>query len=185
MSGRRGTIAVFCSSRIPQGHPAYEEARLTGQLLAEAGFAVCSGGYQGLMEAVSRGAREAGGHTIGVTLSAFDPRPPNRWIIEEIKMTSYLARIQRLVDLADGYLALAGGMGTLAEMSATWSLLQIKAIPRRPGVLLGASWARLMEAFRRELIIWEADYELWQLAATPAQAVALLTKASPCAGERR
>jgi len=137
------------------------------------------------MEAVSHGAREAGGHTIGVTLSAFDPRPANRWIAEEIKMPSYLSRIQCLIDLADGYLALLGGMGTLTEMSATWSLLQIKAIPRRPCVLLGANWARLMEAFQRELIIWEADYELWQLAGTPAQAVALLTKASPHVGEQR
>jgi len=184
MPGYRGTITVFCSSRILEGDARYEEARLAGRLLAEAGFIVCSGGYQGLMEAVSRGAKEAGGHTIGVTLASFDPRPPNRWIIEEVKMPSFVTRVEHMVGLADGYLVLPGGMGTLAEMSVTWSLLQINAIPRRPCVLLGDAWARLLEAFRRELVVLERDYALLQPAATPSEAVARLAQACVPGGGR-
>ncbi len=179
----RGRIAVFCSSRVIEGDPRYEEAHLVGRLLAEAGFAVCTGGYQGLMEAISRGAREAGGHTIGVTLAAFDPRPPNRWIVEEIKAPTFAERVQKLIMLGDGYLALAGGMGTLAEVSMAWSYLQIGAVPRRPCVLLGLAWVRLLDAFRRELIIAERDYALLQTAATPAEAVALLAAACPSGRE--
>lgn len=183
MTRRQATITVFCSSRIPEGDPRYEEARLTGRLLAEAGFDVCCGGYQGLMEAICRGAREAGGHTIGVTLAAFDPRPPNRWVVEEIKAATFAGRVQKLIELGDGYLALPGGMGTLAEVSMTWSYLQIGAVPRRPCVLLGPTWARLLDAFRRELIIAERDYTLLQIAATPAEAVALLAAACLSVGE--
>jgi hypothetical protein len=129
------------------------------------------------MEAISRGAREAGGHTIGVTLKLFDPRPANPWVAEECKMPTYLTRIERLITLADGYVALPGGMGTLTEMASTWSLLQLRAIPPRPAILLGESWARLLEAIRRDLIIPESDFACWQLAATPTEAVEMLSAA--------
>jgi hypothetical protein len=179
MTSDRGKIAIFCSAKTRQGEAAYEEAQLLGRLLAQAGFTVCSGGYQGSMEAVSRGAREAGGRTIGVTLAQFDPRPANPWVAKEIKMPTYLSRIERLITLADGYIALPGGMGTLTEMAATWSLLQLQVIPARPAILLGEGWARVLEAMRRELVIPEADFARWQLAASANEAAELLAAAIP------
>ncbi len=170
-------VAVFGSARTPETDPRYAAARRVGRLLAEAGLTVCSGGYDGLMAAVSRGAREAGGHTIGVTLALFDPRPANPWIVEEIKMPTYLSRMERLIELADGYLVLPGGTGTLTEMGATWSLRQIRAIPPRPCVLLGESWARLWQALQRELTVSAEELAVWQCAATPEDAADILVRA--------
>ena len=79
------TITVFGSSRPRAGDPYYEEARQLGDALAARGFAVCSGGYGGVMEAVSRGAKEAGGKTLAVTAKFFRSRA-NAWIDEEISV---------------------------------------------------------------------------------------------------
>ena len=185
MSIHRGTITVFGSSQVQEGDSRYTEARGIGRLLTKAGFAICCGGYGGLMEAVSRGAREGGGHTIGVTLDIFSLRPANSWIVEEQRNPTYLARVERMIALGDGYLELSGGIGTLSEVAMAWSLLQIHSLPPRPHVLLGKAWANMVEAFRRNLIIREDDYRLLQLAETPEEAVALLEKAIPAEEVRR
>jgi uncharacterized protein (TIGR00725 family) len=78
-------ITVFGTARSKEGDADYEEARLLGRLLAEAGHTVCTGGYAGAMEAVSRGAHEAGGHVVGVTLEPWANKfqlQVNRWVRE-------------------------------------------------------------------------------------------------------
>lgn len=170
-------VTVFGSAQIPEGDPRYQRAELAGRLLAEAGFAVCSGGYQGLMAAVSRGCQAAGGPTIGVTLKTFDPRPCNPWIDQEIKAPSYLARMERMISLGQGYLVLDGGIGTLTELGMAWSLLQIGEIPRRPCVLLGEAWSQFLTFSRSHLVVREADYALLACAADAAEAVRRLAEA--------
>lgn len=93
-------ISVFGSSAPQPGSGAYEEARRVGELLAQAGFAVATGGYSGTMTAVSQGASEAGGHVIGVTsaqIEQFRPLGPNRWVAEEIKFETLRDRLLHLV----------------------------------------------------------------------------------------
>ncbi len=172
-------VTVFGSSQITEGDPRYARAEATGGLLAQAGLVVCSGGYQGLMAAVSRGAKSAGGSTIGVPLAAFDPRPCNRWIDQEIKMGTFMARMERMIALGDAYLVLGGGIGTLTELGMVWSLLQIGEIPRRPCLLLGESWAEFLDFARGHLVVREADYGLLTCAADPEQAARLLAAAWP------
>src|ERR1041384_696168 len=94
-------ITVFGSSRPLEGDPDYEEARPLGRALAGAGFAVCSGGYGGVMAAVSRGAKERGGKTYGVTADFFTASKANEWIDVEVRMHTWQERLFELVRLAD------------------------------------------------------------------------------------
>ena len=99
------TIAVFGSSRREADSAFYREAYELGGVLARAGYAVLTGGYEGSMEAASRGAREAGGRVIGVTCAIFDPRPANPWLTEEIKAATLLDRLAVMIARADGFLS--------------------------------------------------------------------------------
>jgi uncharacterized protein (TIGR00730 family) len=169
------TIAVFGGSAPTEGSPGYEEARHVGRLLAEAGFTVMNGGYMGTMEAVSRGAKEASGHTLGITSATFYWRgiQANPWIDREEKAPDLLSRLRRLTQ-ADGFLVLRGSLGTLTEFSLTWSLLQTRTIAPVPFVLLGPHWQRILDAFVANSYAHPQDLALIQVADTPEKAVALL-----------
>ena len=168
-------IAVFGGSAPRQGSPGYEEAQRVGRLLAKAGFTVMNGGYMGTMEAVSRGAKEAGGHTVGITSEAFYWRgiQTNPWIDREEKTPDLLSRLRRLSQ-ANGFLVLKGSIGTLTELSLTWSLLQIRAIPPVPFVLLGPHWRRVLDTFVTNSYARPQDLALIQVADTPEEAIAFL-----------
>src|SRR5258708_7157781 len=144
MVDKKKVITVFGSSRPEEGHAEYAEAVELGKALAEAGFAVCTGGYGGVMEGVSRGAREAGGRVLAVTSSFFKPRA-NRWVDEEITMATWQERLFELVRLGDGYVACKGGTGTLVELAVVWEMLNKKAMERRPFVVLGNFWQPILE----------------------------------------
>ncbi|UCC61598.1 MAG: LOG family protein [Anaerolineae bacterium] len=168
-------VAVFGGSAPTEDSAGYQEARRAGRLLAEAGFAVMNGGYMGTMEAVSRGAKEAGGLTLGITSAAFSRRgiQANAWIDREEKAPDLFSRLRRLTQ-ADGFLALKGSVGTLTEVSLTWTLLQIRAISPAPLVLLGTHWRRVLDAFAADSYVRPQDLALIQVANTQEEAVALL-----------
>src|SRR3990172_2773562 len=120
-------ITVFGSSSPAPGEPAYEEARRLGDLLARAGHCVFTGGYMGTMEAVSRGAAEAGGHTVGVTcdqIEVWRQAKANTWVREERRFAALRERLYTLVEGCDAALALPGGVGPLAEIATMWSQMQ-------------------------------------------------------------
>jgi len=169
----RKVISVFGGSHLPEGSPAYEEARRLGRLLARAGFTVMSGGYSGVMAAVSRGACEAGGHTIGVTLAAFDrwPLPSNPWLREERKAPDLFTRHQWLIAEADGIILLPGGVGTLAELFVTWNLLQIGGMASKPVVLVGWEWRKVLEHLMGHLHLQTRDLKLIQVVETVEEGV--------------
>ncbi len=136
-------VTVFGGSLPRPGEPAYRNAYELGKLLGAAGFAVLTGGYIGTMEAVSRGAAEAGGHVIGVTcdeIEAWRPVKPNRWVQEERRFPTLKARLDALIEGCDAAIALPGGVGTLTEIALMWSQMQIEAIPIRPLILVGEGW---------------------------------------------
>src|ERR1700733_6054580 len=126
------TVTIFGSSLPAEGSKAYLEAQSLGRLLAEAGFAVCNGGYSGIMEASARGAREAGGHTIGVTCIVWQ-RPANPFIAEEIRTRSFPERLMTLVERGDAYVVLPGGTGTLAELALCWEMMNKASLSRTVG----------------------------------------------------
>lgn len=101
------TITVFGSSRPSHGHPHYEMALELGTQLASRGFTVCSGGYGGVMEAVSRGAKQAGGHTIGITAEMFSSRA-NAWLDEIVSVKTWQERLFALIEQSSAYVACPG-----------------------------------------------------------------------------
>src|SRR3990172_5346318 len=122
-------VSVFGGSQPKEGTPAYEEARSLGELLAQQGHTVLTGGYIGTMEAVSRGAAEAGGHVIGVTcedIERWRPVRRNAWVMEEWRRKTLLERLRSLIDNCQAAFALPGGPGTLTEISLTWNLMVIQ-----------------------------------------------------------
>jgi len=143
-------VSVFGSSSPPPGSPEYERARAAGRRLAEAGFAVQTGGYGGVMAAACRGAVEAGGRAIGVTcarLEAWEPgRRTNPWVLEEVRYDDLRDRLLHLVERAAGVLVLPGGVGTLAELALAWNLALVGEAPPRPIVAAGPAWRRAVDA---------------------------------------
>jgi uncharacterized protein (TIGR00730 family) len=171
-------ITVFGSSHPQDGHEDYAEALELGRALATAGFAVCTGGYGGVMEAVSRGASDAGGHVLAVTSSFFRSRA-NRWVKEETSMPTWHERLFELVRLGDGYVACKGGTGTLVELAVVWEMLNKKAMEQRPFVVLGDFWHpiidRVGEVERGRTSRWgEPRDPLVHQAPTPAEAATFL-----------
>ncbi|MEW6030610.1 MAG: LOG family protein [Chloroflexota bacterium] len=136
-------VAVFGGSQPKEGDAAYAEAQELGRLLAERGHTVLTGGYIGTMEAVSRGAFEAGGHVIGVTCAEIEKWRAvgaNRWVKEEWKKETLIERLQAIVEGSDAAMALPGGPGTLTEIALTWNLMIIESLHRRPLILIGDGW---------------------------------------------
>lgn len=143
-------ITIFGGSEPRPGDQAYEQALRLGSLLASAGHSVLTGGYIGTMEAVSRGATEAGGRAIGVTcdqIEAWRPVRPNHWITEERRFPTVRQRLFALIEDCDAAIALPGGIGTLAEVAEMWSHLQTGAITARPLILVGEGWQNVIQAF--------------------------------------
>jgi uncharacterized protein (TIGR00730 family) len=143
-------ITVFGGSQPKEGDSAYREAFELGRLLAQAGHSVLTGGYIGTMEAVSRGASEAGGHVIGVTCGEIEkwrPVKPNRWVKEERRFLTLQERLSELIKGCDAAIALPGGPGTLTEIALTWNLMIVESLPRRPLVLVGIGWQTVLNQF--------------------------------------
>ncbi|HBG74358.1 MAG: hypothetical protein A2X25_13645 [Chloroflexi bacterium GWB2_49_20] len=142
-------ITIFGGSSPKPGSQAYHQAYKLGQILAQAGHSVLTGGYIGTMEAVSRGASEAGGHVIGVTCSEIEnwrPVKANAWVQEERCFLSLQDRLHELIYTCDAALALPGGPGTLTEIALTWNLITIQAIPEIPLILIGEEWPMVINS---------------------------------------
>ena len=169
-------ITVFGSSRPRERDVDYAEARALGKELAQYGFAVCCGGYAGVMEAVARGAKEAGGKTYGVTAEFFVGHA-NEWIDVEVRKKTWQERLFSLIELADGFVACKGGTGTLAELAVAWEMLNKAVMPAKPFVVCGDFWQPILERVREveqgnfiEKKWAEASGNLVHTARTPQQA---------------
>jgi uncharacterized protein (TIGR00730 family) len=155
------TVTVFGSSLPGDGSKTYIETRRLGRLLAEAGYAVCNGGYSGLMEASARGAREAGGHTIGITCAVW-PRPANPFIAEEIRTPSFPVRLMTLIERGDAYVVLPGGTGTLAELALCWEMMNKDNLSktvggRKPLLVMAPFWQPVIECLQQEGQLRDGD----------------------------
>ena len=124
---------MFGGSQAHEGSDAYAEAQSLGNLLAQGGHIVLTGGYMGTMEAVSKGAAVAGGQVIGVTceeIGRWHGRSANAWVAEEWKQTTLIQRLEVLIRSADAAMALPGGPGTLTEVALMWNLMIVGSLPR-------------------------------------------------------
>jgi len=169
-------VVVFGGTRVAPGEPLYESAYRLGYLLAQAGFVVGSGGYQGVMEAVSKGAREAGGHVVGYTCDIFTEVTPNAYLTEERRTPTLTARIERMAQEGDAFIALHGGIGTLAEVTVVWNLLLINGIGPKPFLLVGEKWHPILQVFREHTQMGSSAFDLVVHVPTPEEAVAFLSR---------
>jgi uncharacterized protein (TIGR00725 family) len=179
MKRQSRTVTVFGSSRPRAGDAQYEQARALGAALAAKELIVCSGGYGGVMEAVSRGAKEAGGRTIAVTARFFRSRA-NQWVDEEIRVKTWQDRLFELIKQGRGYVTCAGGTGTLVELAVVWEMLNKGAMARKPLVVLGEFWQPVIERVREVELghpsRWgEQEEPLIHVAASPGDAAAHLS----------
>jgi uncharacterized protein (TIGR00725 family) len=166
-------ITIFGGAQPQPGSTAYDEAYRLGKMLAERGHAVLTGGYIGTMEAVSRGASEAGGHVIGVTsedIENWRKVSANAWVKEERRKKRLIERLEGLIYGCDVAIALPGGPGTLAEIALMWNLMIVESLPRRPLILVGDGWqsifnqvfqstAEYTSASAKELLLFAKDVE--------------------------
>lgn len=140
------TVSVFGTSRAQPGEPAFVLAEQVGRALAQAGFVVANGGYGGTMLAGAKGAAEAGGTVVGVTCTAFKRSAANEYVSREIATASLDERLATLVRIAQAYIVLPGGTGTLLELATVWELKNKKFFDREKAiVLLGAFWKPLVD----------------------------------------
>jgi uncharacterized protein (TIGR00730 family) len=168
----RATVAVFGSARLTADDERWSLAYRLGGLLAEAGYAVMTGGYGGLMAAVGRGAYERGGTVIGVPMRHWQGVQPHPWQSELRWVGSYGERLNQMLS-CEAAIALPGGVGTLAELALCWAAAQTEG-RRFPLILLGACWPPVVASMAASLVVDEADLALLRFANDPEEALRLL-----------
>jgi len=143
-------ITVFGSSKPLEDEEEYQTGYHLGKELGERGFSVCSGGYQGIMDAVSRGAAEKGQEAIGITVETFNARKSS-YLTKEIECRNLLDRLGKLIELDDAYIILKGGTGTLVELSLVWEMINKHAIAFKPVACHGEMWSGLVETMEKRI----------------------------------
>jgi uncharacterized protein (TIGR00725 family) len=170
-------VTIFGGSKCDPTSEEYRQAMEVGSRLAEAGFTICTGGYLGVMEAASRGAREKGGRVFGIVMNQFKSEP-NRYLTDKVASAHFYERLQNLITRSIGFIALRGGMGTVTEVSLVWNKLQTGVIGRRPIVLLGKSWRGVVDAWQENLVVSDADVSLLDFAETAEEACNIIISKS-------
>jgi uncharacterized protein (TIGR00730 family) len=170
-------VTIFGGSRCGENTEEYREAKELGARLAEAGYTICTGGYLGVMEAASRGAREKGGRVFGVLMNEFK-KEPNRYLTDKVASKHFYERLQNLIMRSVGFVALRGGMGTVTEVSLVWNKLQTGVIDKRPIVLLGDCWKNVVDCWRENLVVTEADISLLNFAENAEKACQIIIEKS-------
>lgn len=177
MHETRRIAAIFGSSTAGPADACCVMAAELAAGLARLGYAVRTGGYDGVMSAASRGAREAGGHVIGITVARLnDVRPPNAWLSEHLPESDILTRLRRLIEGTDVFYAMeGGGPGTLNEVFLVWAMMMIGDLERRPIVLVGAGWPELVACLGAHFDMSRDAAAVLRLAPDVASALAVAT----------
>ena len=170
-------VTIFGGSKCGENSVEYEEAKELGRRLAEAGFTICTGGYLGVMEAASRGARAAGGRVFGILMNEFKSEP-NRYLTDKVASNHFYERLQNLITRSVGFVALRGGMGTVTEVSLVWNKLQTGVLERRPMVLIGDCWKEVVKCWQEQLVVSESDVALLDFAPNASEATRIIVEKS-------
>ena len=172
-------VTVFGSARAHPKDPLYALARTIGRRLAEAGFAVITGGGPGTMEAANRGCQEGGGLSVGCNIELPREQALNRYVDLGVEFRYFFARKTMFVKYADGFVILPGGFGTLDELFESLTLIQTGKVRHFPVVLVGrAYWSGLLDWIRTTLVaagaVSEVDLDLLQVADDPDEVVSIM-----------
>jgi uncharacterized protein (TIGR00730 family) len=179
LAGVGKAVTVFGSARVDETDAIYEQARTLGRVLAEAGYAVITGGGPGAMEAANRGCQEGGGLSVGCNIELPHEQALNPYVDLSVEFRYFFARKTMFVKYADAFVILPGGIGTLDEFFEALTLIQTGKIRHFPVVLLGTTyWAGLVDWMRAVLVpagtIAAADVDLFRVTDDPAEAVSII-----------
>lgn len=148
-------VTVFGSARFGEDHRYYARAREVGAALARAGYAVMTGGGAGIMEAANRGAREAGGLSVGCNITLPHEQKPNPYLDRFIQLDHFFVRKVMLVKYSSAFVVMPGGFGTLDEAFEIATLMQTEKIEHFPLIAVGSEfWDPLID-FARDTMIRE------------------------------
>jgi uncharacterized protein (TIGR00730 family) len=172
-------ITIFGSARTRPEDPVYELARTIARRLAEAGYAIITGGGPGTMEAANRGCREGGGLSVGCNIELPHEQGMNPYVDLGVEFRYFFARKTMFVKYADGFVILPGGFGTLDELFEALTLIQVGKVRHFPVVLVGrAYWAGLLDWIRETLVTRGAvdatDLDLLRVTDDPDEVVGLV-----------
>ncbi|MEP6719077.1 MAG: LOG family protein [bacterium] len=170
-------VTIFGGAKCAESDIEYAQARRVGELLADAGYTICTGGYLGVMEGASRGAHERGGRVLGITMNQFKAEP-NRFLTDKVATAHFYERLQLLITRSVGFIAIRGGMGTVTELSLVWNKIQTRVIGPRPLVLLGDCWPPIVREWQKHLAVTDEDVSALDFARTPEEAVAIINEKS-------
>ncbi len=147
-------VTVFGSARTKPTQAEYSQGETIGKALAEAGFAVVTGGGPGIMEAANKGAFEAGGESIGLNVELPFEQKINPYLTKSMTFEHFFARKVMLVKYSRGFVCMPGGFGTLDELAECLTLIQTKKVKPFPIILFGSSyWTGLLEWMKTQMVI--------------------------------
>ena len=175
-------VTVFGSARFGEGHPYYGLAQQVGAALARLGVTTMTGGGPGLMAAANRGAKEAGGYSIGCNIQLPAEQRPNPWLDRWVTFRYFFVRKVMLVKYSYAFVVLPGGFGTMDELFEAMTLVQTRKIEAFPVVLMGTEyWAPLLDFLRgtlvREGTIAPEDLDLLTPTDSPEEMAGLVYRA--------
>ncbi len=179
----RPCVTVFGSARLPESHPAYQLARQVGAGLADAGFTVMTGGGPGAMEGANRGAKEAGGISIGLNIQLPHEQLPNPYCDLVVAFHYFFIRKVMLVKYSYAFVALPGGLGTYDELFEVTTLIQTGKLQDFPVILMGSDyWQPFLDLLRNTLLpagtIDEEDIARLHVTDSPMEAITLIQDAA-------
>ena len=179
LAGLGPAVTVFGSARVGPGDPTYETARTIGRLLAQAGFAVITGGGPGAMEAANRGCQEGGGLSVGCNIELPHEQALNAYVDLGVEFRYFFARKTMFVKYADAFVILPGGFGTLDELFEALTLIQTGKIRHFPVVMVGRDyWSGLIDWMRGVQLkagaITDRDVDLLRLTDDPDEVVRII-----------
>jgi hypothetical protein len=174
-------VTVFGSTRFDNSHPYYNQAREVGRALARAGFTVMTGGGPGLMEAANRGAKDAGGFSVGCNIELPREQRPNAFLDRWITFRHFFVRKLMLVKYSYAFIAMPGGFGTLDEIFEVATLIQTEKIKQFPLVLIGSEFWQPLIGFLRDRMLRHGtidapDIKRLLVTDSPEEAVQSLTE---------
>ena len=170
-------IAVFGSARIHPNDAVYQQSYDIGRALALAGYITMTGGYNGVMEATSKGAQEAGGDVQGITVTSLEyigESRTNQWVTEEIRYETLPERVKHLVDTADAYITMPGGIGTAQEIIEVWQQMRLGDLPEKPLYIYGDFWQPMIQNMLKDKYVNELDMHLLTQVNTPQEIIEAL-----------
>jgi len=174
-------VSIFGSSRTKPGEKYYKLTEEIAYLLAKEGYAIITGSGPGVMEAANKGAKRAGGHSVGLNIQIPSEQKPNKYVETLLDFRYFFVRKVMFVKYAKAFVIMPGGYGTLDEFTEAINLIQTERIPKFPVVLFGSEyWKGMLDWLKEEVLvnrnISKHDLDIFSVVDKPKEVVGVIKK---------